>query len=132
MSKLPEQRTVKRNLRYLLSPSEKLAYGKQLAEETAMLTQIEGDKANVVAQFKAKSTACDARITELSNALRGGYEIRELECVVILDSPKIGKKSIARVDTNEVVEVNDMTELECQYMLDFRETDTPETSETSE
>ena len=116
---LPEIKKIKRQLRCMLTNDEKIQYGRELGEATAAVKQLEDDKATIVSEFKAKITAQGAMVESLSNAVRCGYVFREVECYVLLDRPTIGKKQIVRSDIDEVIETQDMTDSEKQYVLDL-------------
>lgn len=112
-----ETRKTTERLRCLLTKDEKIEVGKALAEATNELEEIQDDKAQVVADFKAKITAIEARIAILSTKLRGGYELRDVECVIHFDKPKVGMKKTVRTDTKEVVSEVQMSEEEKQRSL---------------
>lgn len=101
-----------------LTEEEMLAAGKQLAEANDDLVQIENLKSEVTATFKAKTTAAEARIGELSRKVRNGYEYRQVDCLVQFDTPDLGMKQTVRTDTNEIVEKpSGMTDDEKQMLL---------------
>lgn len=108
---------ITQRLRCILNDEEKIEAGKQLAEATNALKEIEDDKSQVVSDFKAKTTAAEAQIAVLSSKLRGGYELRDVECAVDFDKPQKGQKEIIRLDTMDVVSTSLMTEEEKQTQL---------------
>lgn len=111
-------KTIKMNLRCLLTDEEKLSLGNELADATNDLREIENDKSRVTSDFKARATAVEATISIASNKLRSGYEHRDVECKVQFDDPKPGKKTIYRQDIADIgdgltiVEERDMTDEE--------------------
>lgn len=119
--KKPKKRTRKTSqlLQCKLTEKELLEVGKQLGEANEDLVQIENEKSEVVASFNAKSTAAEAKISDLSRKVRNGYEYRQVPCLVEFDTPKVGMKQTVRTDTNEVVEKpTEMTDDEKQLELD--------------
>jgi len=108
-------------LRCLLTDEEKINVGRQLAEATNDLEEIEEDKKQVVADFKAKSTAAEALISSLGNKLRSGYEFRDVSCFINFDQPEKGQKQTVRSDTGEVVSTEIMSEEEKQRELALEE-----------
>lgn len=106
-------------LRCQLTDDEKIQAGKELAEATNELEAIEDDKKQIVSDFKAKSTAAEARVAVLSNKLRSGYEFRSVECSVTFNTPEEGQKQTVRLDTKEVIATAPMTDEEKQTKLDL-------------
>lgn len=104
-------------LRCNLTDDEKILAGKELAEQTSKLREIEEEKAQVVSEFKARTTAAEAMITVLGNKIRSGYEFRDVECKTELDDPEPGRKTTYRTDTLEIVRQEEMTEEEKQREL---------------
>ena len=119
----PEIKKTTQLLRCVLTPDETIAAGKELAEATSELKELEEEKSNIVANFKARSTEKEARITVLTNRIRSGYEYRNVECQTTYDSPEEGKKQTVRSDTGEITATEPMTEEEKQRNLPLEETD---------
>jgi hypothetical protein len=106
-----------RTLRVLFTDAERLELGKQLAEAHNETAQIESDFQRIKDEFKSKLSAVSAKITDLANKVSSGYEMRQVLCLVVFDTPKPGKKQVVRLDgptegVREVVETHDMTEAE--------------------
>ena len=53
----------------------------------------------------------------ISKAIRKGGEQRPVPCAVRFHSPVVGSKQTVRLDTNEVVSQEEMTDEECQDNL---------------
>ena len=106
-------------LRCNLTDDEKMLAGKELAESTNTLTQLEEDKAQIVADFKARTTAAEAKISILSNKIRSGYEFRQVECRVEFDKPEPGLKITTRMDTFEIIRTENMSDDEKQQQLEL-------------
>jgi hypothetical protein len=110
---------ITQQLRCQLTDEEKIQAGKELAEATNELTELENDKAQIVSDFKAKTTAAEARVAVLGNKIRSGYEFRAVECSVTMNTPEAGQKQTVRLDTKEVVATVAMTEDEKQSKLEL-------------
>lgn len=121
MNTTPEIKKITQKLRCLLTDEEKICAGKELAEATESIETLENDKAQIVADFKAKITAAQAQISVLSNKLRSGYEFRDVACELRYDVPAKGQKQVFRLDTKKVVETAPMTEEEKQRQLPLEE-----------
>ena len=113
----------KRHLRCILTKDELLELGKVLAEHNGSLAALEADKARVVSDFKAKATALESEISICSNKISTGYEFRSVECTVIMNDPKAGKKMTYRDDTAERVSLEDMNPEEMQAVLPLEKAD---------
>lgn len=71
---------ITKHLRCNLTESELLLFGRELAETTNELAQLEADKKRVVSDFAAKITERESRINRLSGVISTGYEFRDVEC----------------------------------------------------
>jgi phage host-nuclease inhibitor protein Gam len=107
-------RKITRKLRCVMTGEELLEAGRQLAEATNLLTELDSEKAEIVAEFKAKISAAEAQIAVLSNKLRSGYEFRDVACKVAYGVPEPGFKQTTRLDTGEIIESLPLTEEEKQ------------------
>ena len=105
---------ITKHLRCNLTESELLMSGKELAETTHELAQLDADKKRVVSDFAAKITERQSRINRLSGVISTGYEFRDVECTVYYHSPRTGEKETFRNDTNDLIAVEKMSPFECQ------------------
>ena len=119
MKPTPESTKITQQLRCQLTDEEKIQAGKELAEATNELTELENDKAQIVSDFKAKTTSAEARVAVLGNKIRSGYEFRAVECSVTMDTPEPGLKQTVRLDTKEIVTTAAMSEDEKQRKLEL-------------
>jgi hypothetical protein len=101
--------TEKRTLRYDFTASEIHDLSVQLANETKKVGSLTEEKKSVTSQWTAKINEAKAACNSLSFKVADGYEHREVECEVMLNTPKNGKKTIIRKDSNKRVGVEDMT-----------------------
>ena len=113
-----------RILRVIYTDSERLELGKKLAEAHNDLAQVNADFDRVKADFKAKTTAHEAQIVDLSNKVSSGYRMESVKCCWVLNAPKLGFKVLLRLDTdpNAIVESAEMTEADKQSELGIDET----------
>ncbi len=119
----PGERRSQEVLRCVLTDTDKLAYGSELAGTTADLTALENDKAQIMAEFTARIKAKEAQIGVLANKIRMGHEPRTVSTVIIMDVPKSGFKTSYRLDTGETVDTRPMDDTEKQHLLAFAEED---------
>lgn len=121
MKKKPqlEVKKSKRTLQCKFAPAELLQLGKDLAERTKLYSQTEAEKKQVTKQFDAKLAEIEAQIQQLSNNLQSGYEYRSVDCTETVGEPEENRKTVRRLDTNEVVEVRELTNDEKQRKLEF-------------
>ena len=104
-------------LKYSFSEAEIKELAKKLAYETRTLEELEDQKKSVVSDFSNKITRVKASLSGLANNINNGYDFRNIDCEVLLNSPEAGQKSIVRLDTGEIVRVEDMTQNEKQEKL---------------
>jgi len=110
-----------RHLRVVYTDAERLELGKQLAGTHGELNQINGDLDRIKAEYKAKIADKDAKISDLSNKVSTGFRIEPVACLWEMDKPKKNKKSLRRIDTQEVIETHDMTAADKQAELPLTE-----------
>ncbi len=112
--KLNKKHETSRNLRVIYTDAERLELGKQLAGAHQDLAQTNNDFDSVKSDFKARVTAHEAKIGDLSNKVATGHRIEEVKCLWQMDAPKKGQKTLKRLDTGETVERAEMTESDKQ------------------
>ena len=87
--------------KYILTSNEKNAAGLELGHKEKQLEQIEKDRKDRMAAFKAQADEVKAQISELSNKVTLGYEYRKFRCVREFDFKK--KLRIFKdIDTGEI------------------------------
>lgn len=84
-------KTELKNIKHVFTPEERNQIGGDLARSIAALRGHEADFDNVKAGFKAKLTASEAQIDNLSTSLMNGFDMRNVKCVVVY-RPKDRKK----------------------------------------
>lgn len=113
----------KRSLRYEFTNPERMQLGRDLAEAMTRSSQVDSDLTRVKTDFKARLSALESEMHSLRDKINTGYEIRDVECEWRFDDPKPNQKSLVRIDTGTVVEVQPMSEQEKQVELPFGEGD---------
>lgn len=118
-AKTNQERVVKssRQLPYVFSDIEQLAAGKKLGEVGQAIRRLEEEKKQAVSGYKFKLDEQEAIKGKLENQLLSGFDTRIVPVTITLNKPKSGKKTVVRMDTNEVVGVEDMDYEERQEQL---------------
>lgn len=114
-----EVRKIKRSLKCKFTDAEILQLGKDLAEKTELYGQIEADKKQITKEFDAKLAEAEAQIRSASGKVQSGNEYRSVDCTETFGEPDESRKTIRRLDTDEIVEVRELTTEEKQRTLDF-------------
>lgn len=78
---------------------------------------LEAEKKNFTARIGSAIKDATTRVEDLTNKLNCGYEFRATECVVMMDTPLPGLKSIVRIDNGDTVRNERMTDEEKQGVL---------------
>lgn len=100
-----------KDLPVILNKDKLLNVSKQITDKALEIDSIETLKKRIV--------PLRDEITVLSKRFSNGYEIKSVHCKVEFNEPTIGKKSIVRSDTNELVETLNMTAEEMQEDFNF-------------
>lgn len=103
--------------RYQFTPAELRTLGDQLARETQDHFSLKEQRTTIASNFAARLKESGRRLGDLSTKINSGYEMREMECIVIFNKPQNGIKTIVRVDTGEEVRTEVMTDAETQGEL---------------
>lgn len=109
-------------LRVDLTDHELTDRAKNLANEQNKLDQEKTDKKRSSAEFGSRIKAIESNLTKLAYTVSTGYELREVRCGMFFDTPEKGKKSLIRLDTKEVVSVEEMSTIDRQLALPISET----------
>ena len=122
MNKNDKKYETNRNLRVHYTDAERLELGKQLASVHQELAQTNSDFDSVKSDFKARLTSHEAKISDLAQKVSNGYCIKEVKCLWVMDTPQSGKKLLLRMDTQDTVEVEEMTAADAQAELKLEDT----------
>jgi hypothetical protein len=104
---------------YQFDEAELLALGQELARVNQAQADLEREKKDAAADFGARIKIVDARRAKLARKINEGCELRKVECIELLDAPRPGVKSIARVDNGQVIREEAMTAAEMQRTIPF-------------
>lgn len=110
-------RPVNKSVKVVLTNRERLALGDEQAQLYADLEAVEKDQKNYAANCAAKRKTLAARISEISLTMRTGFVFKPVDCEVHFNVPRAGKKTTIRLDTRDVVDVDDMLASEMQPSL---------------
>ncbi len=105
-----------RPLKYQFSKAELEAMAKQLADDCRAKQTKEAEAKGVAAQFKADIAIIDGKIASASEKISSGYEMRMIKCRTVIDY-KRDKKTVARIDTGEVIEEGKIPDSERQVEM---------------
>lgn len=111
-------KTVTRRLPVKLTDEERLAYAREQAREVIAMAQCELEKKEVVSGFAEKIAGHKKEIARLSQVVDRGIEDRKIDCSMRIDA-YLGKVTITRTDTGEIIESRPMTPQEMQRPLDL-------------
>jgi hypothetical protein len=107
--------------KYVFSQDEIRALGEALAREAQAIVDLRDRKKTMVAAVSAQIQAANERAVNLATKINVGFELREVECLVLLETPRPGMKRIVRMDTNETIRDEPMTAREMQGSFGFGE-----------
>ena len=110
-------------IKYTFTQDEIRELGEALAREAQTVFDLKEKKASVDADLSALIKAANRRVGEIADKVNSGFEMREVECLALMEDPRPGMKKIIRIDTNEEVRVEAMTVAEMQGSFGFSEGD---------
>ena len=106
-------------VRCALTLSELRALGDELAAVVREHQEVYDAKAATVAEFGGRLKDLIARAHKIADTMRAGYQMREVVCILLMDTPREGMKQVVRLDTQEVLREEPMTANELQGMFVF-------------
>ncbi len=112
----PEVRSTTRELFCALTEAEVGARAAELARITTQLSELEDEKKSVMSTFKDKIDRCIVDSRSLARKVSERREMRIVKCDWHYDY-QVGKATLARVDTGEVLEERPLTAEERQPAL---------------
>lgn len=107
------------SVKYIFSHSEIHDLGEALAREAQTVFDLKERKASINADLVAQIKSANGRVSELTNRINNGYELREVECLAMMETPRPGMKRIIRIDTNEALRDEPMSQAEMQGSFGF-------------
>lgn len=106
-------------LRYIFTEEEIAEKAKLLALSIQRKAAAEVEKTAVVSDFTQRIKKELEAQSRLANDMNSGWEMRNITCSILLDSPDPGKATVMRDDTGEIVEVRPMLKEERQGTLEL-------------
>lgn len=106
-------------VKFTFGASDIQELGQKLARETQNVYDLEKEKKELDAVLAAKIKAANNRVAEVAEKLNNGYEMREVEVLVLYDTPRSGIKRLIRIDNNEQLREEAMTLEEMQRGFGF-------------
>src|ERR1035438_6248022 len=88
-------------LKYQYTDTEIADSARDLAAANRKRTNLEQRKKEVDSSIKAEIEAENSIIARLSQLIGTGFEYRDIEVRIQLDTPEVGKKTIYRIDRSE-------------------------------
>ncbi len=107
-------------LKYEYTDPEIADAARDLAKANRQRSNLEQRKKEVDSAIKAEIEEQNSIIGRLSQLIGTGFEYRDIEVRIELDTPEAGKKRIIRLDTGEEVSVKNMTDADKQMVLDLQ------------
>lgn len=100
-------------------PEELVSVAKDMAQAQSEMETAENEKKVSDGVFNERIKAYAANVSELAKKYNKGGETAQIGCTIRYDIPTVGQKSYIRMDSEETVEVHDMTLQEKQETLQF-------------
>ena len=113
---MPKREIVKEFLKCILTEKETREIAQNLAVAVMSKDEAEGALKSAQTQIKSKIALHEAELTSFAEKLRSGFEMRNVECEVDADY-ELGKVTIIRLDTGEIVRERTMSNDERQGKL---------------
>ena len=108
-------------VKYTFSRDEIRELGETLARESQNVFDLRERKKASNAELGASIKSAENRVGDLTDKINNGYEMREIECLVLMETPRPGMKRIIRADNNEQLRDEAMTTAEMQASFGFQE-----------
>ena len=108
-----------RDMRHTFPPAERVRLAEDLSHNMILKKQCDMEFDKLKTAHTAKIATYDSVINDVARKLCEGWEYRDIPVKQLWNDPEIGKKTIVRMDTGEVVGVEDMTDDERQERLSF-------------
>lgn len=117
---MPRQTKVTRTLECIIEDDKYIEYSKELAGYNKKMLRLDNEKKSYNKQIGYEISKVEASIQELSDKVGTGKEMRDIDCEVKYDWDK-GEKTIIRLDLNEIVTTDIITETEKQMEIELTE-----------
>ena len=106
-------------------PAELAEIAQKMAQAQSDMESAEAEKKVSDGVFNERIKTHAAEVSELAQRYNKGGETAQIGCTIRYDIPTVGKKSYVRMDTEETVEVHDMSAEEKQETFQFPLTAAP-------
>jgi hypothetical protein len=113
------------SVKYVFTRVEITELGEALAREAQTVFDLRDQKKTMTAELGAAIKSAEGRVGALTDKINFGFEMREVECMVLMETPRPGMKRIYRVDTQETLREEPMTAQEMQGAFGFSEGNDP-------
>ena len=81
-------------IKYVFSAEEMRELGEALARENQTVYDLRAQKVAAVAELGAQIKFAEKRAADLTNKINQGFEVREVECLAFMDTPRTGMKTM--------------------------------------
>lgn len=114
------ERRLYESVRYVFTNEEIQTMGEALARENQNLLDLREQKKSAMAALNAEIAETGVRAVDLATKINNRYEMREIEVVPLMDTPRPGMKALARIDNpDDVIRYEPMTAAEKQASFGF-------------
>lgn len=115
-----EDKRLYEQTKYVFTDEEIRHMGEALARENQNLLDIRDAKSAAVASFAAQMKEAGQRAVDLASKINNRYEMREVEVVPLMDTPRPGMKALVRIDNpDDIIKYEPMTAAEKQATFGF-------------
>ena len=112
---------IKKMLPCELTDAEVLDIATEMSQKLEELDNVEAEKKAAAANFKLLTDALESEISIMAKSVRTKTEEREVDCEWVFNLPVPGMKQLIRLDTEEVVDEKDMTDMDKQMAADMKQ-----------
>lgn len=106
------QKELKLYLPNPLSEKQKAEIGERMADIEILISEIEQRKKAVTNDLGERIKSLESELYGLAKSFKNNTAETEVECRVDFNTPERGKKTIIRLDLNEIARIEDMSEYE--------------------
>lgn len=111
-----ETKDCEEHLAVVLTQEELIDRSRKLAKANQDNSELEAQKKDVVADFNAQAKKIESILGMLSRIVSTGKEYRDVKCVWTFNYTQ-GFKELKRLDTNEIVRHQELTQTERQGVV---------------
>ena len=111
--------------RHTFTQDELRKLGADLANANASVYELRSEKDVETKRLAAAIKAAEDTAANITHKIREGWELREIPCLVKLDTPRRGMAEIVSMETGEVLDTRPMKDDEMQSFFRFQSTEGP-------